>query len=554
MSEREYVISLHDYNELDSFYQDMETSGGNLYIPGRAVPVHNRRPISRNTHYLLTDEEATLIRSDPRVLAVELSIGEQGLEFGSSWSQTSSFWNKSNLVSNTNTYVNWALLRCTAGAQIANWGSNGTVNQVSTVKTTSSGQGVDIVMVDGHMDPTHPEFASNFIGTGPSRVVQFNWFSLNPLVNGTAAGNYVYAPYVDPLYPDNNGDGLSDRNTDNDHGCHTTGTAAGSSQGWARGASIYNFSPYATNPSYTPYYMDYIRAWHRTKAANQYTGIKPPTISNHSYGLFRQANITNITTVVYQGVTHTGPFTANQLQAFGIYSTGGFTRTPVRNSSVEIDFQDAINDGIIIVGAAGNEYTKISSPSSNLADDYNNYFIESGVGIWYYNRGTITAATNVITVGAINMLVNEAKTAFSNCGPRVDIYAPGDYIMSSINSSDGVYATDQRNTAYHQAKYSGTSMAAPQVTGVIACLAETWPNITQAQALAHLIKHSQLGQMTATSGGPTDFTDLQGSANRYLYYYKERPETGQVYPKVNQGTRQPIGMLYPRAKIYRYGR
>ena len=74
MQEREYVITLQNFNDLDSFYEDMETPGGNLYIPDRAVKCQNRRPISRNTHYLLTREEAKALANDERVENVELRI------------------------------------------------------------------------------------------------------------------------------------------------------------------------------------------------------------------------------------------------------------------------------------------------------------------------------------------------------------------------------------------------------------------------------------------------------------------------------------------------
>jgi hypothetical protein len=554
MSEREYVISLHDYNELDSFYQDMETSGGNLYIPNRAVPVHNRRPISRNTHYMLTDQEAEAVRNDPRVLAVELSLKEQGVELTPAWSQTSSYWNKSSSLSNTNVYPNWALLRCTNGSQITNWGTNGTTDQAATVKTTASGRGVDVVIVDGHIDPAHPEFSTTVDGSGPSRVVQYNWFALNPVVNGTAAGSYSYAPYVDPTYPDSNGDGISDRSSDNDHGCHVAGTVAGNTQGWARDATIYNISPFVSSPSpVVSNFMDYVRVWHNTKPVDPNTGIKRPTITNHSYVYLDTIDITTITRVVYRGVFNSGPFTANQLQAFGIYNTRGFASVLVRNTAQEVDLQDAMADGVIVVGAAGNQRNKISLPSADPANDYNN-FLTGGLFVRYYNRGSSTAVTNAITVGAASATVIETKATYSNCGPRIDIFAPGTYITSSVNSSNGVFVTDKRNVAYSQTKYSGTSMAAPQVAGILACLAETWPNMTQAQALEYIIARSKSGQLTATSGGTADFTDLQGAANRYLAYFKERPENGQVYPKVNQGNRQSTGMLYPRAKIYRYGR
>jgi hypothetical protein len=97
-------------------------------------------------------------------------------------------------------------------------------------------------------------------------------------------------------------------------------------------------------------------------------------------------------------------------------------------------------------------------------------------------------------------------------------------------------------------------MASPQVAGILACLAETWPRLNQTQAVNYIQTRSKINQITAGTGGPTDYTDLQGSANRFLYFYKERPDTGQVGPKVNQGLRPATGQTWPRPKIYRYGR
>ena len=41
-----------------------------------------KRPISRNTHYYLTDEQAETIRQDSRVLAVELTPDQLGIKAG----------------------------------------------------------------------------------------------------------------------------------------------------------------------------------------------------------------------------------------------------------------------------------------------------------------------------------------------------------------------------------------------------------------------------------------------------------------------------------------
>ena len=551
MQEREYVVTLHKHEDLDSFYDDMETPGGALFIPNRVIPVSDRRPVSRNTHYRLTDGEAALIRQDSRVMAVELSLEEIGLEIRPSWTQSSTSWNKSNSVSAT--YKNWGLVRSVEGLQRASWGSDGVPNASGTINVTASGKHVDIVVVDGHMNPAHPEFAVNVDGTGGTRVNQYNWFGLTTAVTGSGTnGTYVYTPYVDPSYPTLDSSGYSARTSDNDHGTHVAGIFAGNTQGWAHDANIYNISPYSTSEGATPYFLDYIKVWHQLKTINPVTGVKNPTVTNHSYGVFSTADITTIATVRYRGTVYSGPFTSGQLLGYGIYNVGGTALVSQRNTGIEQDLIDLMAAGVIVVTAAGNAYSKIAIPSGSVSDDYNNYYTV-GPTTYFYMRGTITSVVGAITVGAIGSDISDAKTDSSNCGPRIDVYAPGRFIMSSVNSTLGVFANDTRNTSYYLTKKSGTSMASPQVAGVIACLAETWPRLSQPYALTYIQNQSKTNQITAGTGGPTDFTDLQGSANRFLYFYKERPAEGQVGPKVNQGLRPSTGLAWPRPKIYRYG-
>ena len=49
MSEKIYVVTLHNREDLDGFYDDMKDNGFRLNL---------KRPISRNTHYWMTDEQA----------------------------------------------------------------------------------------------------------------------------------------------------------------------------------------------------------------------------------------------------------------------------------------------------------------------------------------------------------------------------------------------------------------------------------------------------------------------------------------------------------------
>ena len=73
MSEREYIVTLKKGVDYNAFNAEMIATTGAGDIPGRSVTVANARPASqRNTHYMLTDAEATSINNDTRVVACEL--------------------------------------------------------------------------------------------------------------------------------------------------------------------------------------------------------------------------------------------------------------------------------------------------------------------------------------------------------------------------------------------------------------------------------------------------------------------------------------------------
>lgn len=539
---KEFIVTLKQHCDLDSFYQDMETAGGNSHVPQRAVECCCRRPQSRNTHYDLTADEAEQLKDDPRVLAVELTPEQRGLVIRSNFTQTETTWDKSN--AQTGTHKNWGLLRSVAGAQITNWGSNGTASQSATIQVNAEGKNVDVVIVDGMINPAHSELAINSDGTGGSRVIQYNWLQ-HDVGNGT--GTYVYTPYTGTA-----------AETNNNHGAHVAGTAAGNTQGWARSANVYNINPYSTdvNSVSGTLLIDYIRAFHAAKAVNPATGRKNPTICNHSWGyVHNPVAISSITSVVFQGTTYTSPFTASQLNNYGIFTADisgtVYAISPARVAAIDADMEDAIGDGIIMVGAAGNDYTKIDVIGGA---DFNNRFVATS-SYFYHGGSSPTAATGCICVGAVSSLVNETKAVFSNCGPRVDIYAPGVNIMSSLNiiNSDWSGVDDPRNAAYKIGKAQGTSTASPQVCGVLACALEIYPNLAPAQALEYLITYSNKDQMTNTAGSYTDYTSLQGSENRYLFYFKERKDSGSVFPKTNHLFRNSSKQAYPRPRIRRTG-
>lgn len=561
----EYIITLHKLEDSDDFYHDIETPGGTVDIPEREVPVYRRRPISRNTHYMLTHEEAKLINNDPRVAGVTLA--EMLLNsIKPNWTTPSEIYDKSS--TNNGTHRNWGIKRCTYGTQLSPWGNPGTPSITSTSSYSLSGKNVDVIIVDGHINPAHPAFSVNANGTGGSRVNQFNWYTLNSLVTAidddhraVLFGTYTYTPY-------STGFG-SDAAADNNHGCHVAGVVAGNEDGWARDANIYNISPYSTNPNSLDSLVmwDYIRAFHYTKTVNPATGVKNPTICNCSYGSsITFPNTSGYTTgpITYASYRNTDigdgsvALTAAELNAAGIYNTtiGGVVTATVPYYSVAVaaDIQQAISDGIKIVSSAGNDSFFMDTVDG---PDYDNTFDAEYGGtnyFWYQHRGqTPTCVSNVIAVGAVGINSIEEKASYSNTGPRVNVFAPGTNIMSSFNDNNYFNTvTNPRDSSYRNGKISGTSMASPQVCGVLACVLEAYPNMTQLDALKYIQTYSKSNQLTSSSGGTSDTLDLQGAPNLYLYAYPERPLENSVYPKRNFKLRPESGYVFPRAKIRVY--
>lgn len=568
----EWIVTLHRKEDLEDFYNDMETPGGDLYIPDREVEVANRRTISRNTHYMLTPSEAQLVLADDRVWNVEPAGID---ELKPSYTIVNGQFGKKSAADADD--INWGILRHTRENSYSDWGNDGSFTpSVPELNITASGKNVDVVIFDGHVDPSHPEFAVNPDGTGGTRVQQYNWFA-NDIGSGT--GTYVYTPYVDNSYADNNGNGKPDRTEDNNHGAHVAGTVAGNTMGWARDANIYNISIYGTNQNFgtnglsSSTFWDYVRAWHNSKPINSATGRRNPTVTNHSYGSVVTINSRVSGSYTYskaQKMTYRGveldkgagnTISTAEYQARGVYTYDDSPTVPYYSTSRFADIQDAIDDGIIVVAAAGNDRAKITNSSDQ---DYNNvikwpyeYFGFNYELNVYYNRGTGSGAgkSEVIVVGAQSYDVNEDKASFSNTGSQVDVYAAGVGINSALNT--GAYDTtvnDPRNSSYVLGKFQGTSMASPQVCGILTLLAESWPNMTQAEAQQWIIDNAALNKMADTGAdNPLDVNSLQGGPNRLVKWVNQRPESDMTFPQRNFKPRPASGLTYPRPKIRRRG-
>lgn len=113
------------------------------------------------------------------------------------------------------------------------------------------------------------------------------------------------------------------------------------------------------------------------------------------------------------------------------------------------------------------------------------------------------AYQGVISVAATN-IANE-RADYSNFGPSIDIAAPGGSPVTDLNGdgiADGIISTIGNDSGldieYGYAQLSGTSMAAPHVSGVIALMKAIYPALTPVDFEAALTK----GDITNDLGDP----------------------------------------------------
>jgi subtilisin family serine protease len=139
-------------------------------------------------------------------------------------------------------------------------------------------------------------------------------------------------------------------------------------------------------------------------------------------------------------------------------SLGGGRYAPV-NEAVN----GAVAAGVVVVVSAGNDNHDacLNSPAS---------------------------AADALTVGATTS--SDVRSSFSNFGTCVDLFAPGSAITSSTQSSDLSTGT-----------WSGTSMAAPHVTGVAALYLGDDPSLTPGQVMAGILGNATSDRLTGIGAG-----------------------------------------------------
>ena len=496
---KQYNVALKEGIDYDGFWNDMEsdTDGGKLYIPNRAVEFTNERPASlRQCWYLLTDEEAELLRQDDRVYCVEIPPEHRtDIVMMPRATQTGDF---TKTTSDSGAYLNWGLIRSSNATNVYGTGTTTALNYTYTL----DGTGVDVVIQDSGLQVDHPEFQD---GSGNSRVQQIDWGSYSGGAFTQNANHY--------------------RDLDG-HGTHCAGIACGKTYGWAKEARVYSqkldglegSGDSGTGISIT-YAFDAIKTWHASKAGAR------PTVVNMSWGYLGFYN--TVTSLTYRGVSYTDAnTTGNASYRYSTYGLNSSSGAPiltyahnVRVGSVDTDIEELIAAGVIVCIAAGNRATKIDVSGGV---DYNN-FVVTDQGTKYYHRGSSPYSDNAIIVGSMDSTTydatNDQRATYSETGPGVTIWAPGTDIMSATSNTNKFTGQSYYlNASYKQCNISGTSMAAPQVAGVAALVLQLNPSYTPAQIKTSLLNTA--GSPLYTTGLTNDYSNtrsLLGSAQKILY-------------------------------------
>ena len=485
MADPIYVVTLKNRDDLDKFYADMKSDGYKISL---------KRPISRSTHYHMTDLQAENLRGDSRVLAVEKRPEDLGIVRKPCAQQNNTIHVHSGNFRKQGTFqpidLDWGKLHCggtDAQRQKNVWGygypGNGSSVVTDNLEIFNDGRHVDVVICDDTTAFDCAEWDSSTVNPGQTRFVQYDWYNLNTYVGAIDDDNVTLPTGSYPNY-------VSNAVNTSYHGTHCAGTIAGQHYGWAPEANIYTLQVLSghtgTDPIPTLLEFDYLRAFHRYKPINPVTGRRNPTVTSHSWGYgydFSQDfpygwSIDDIGFVIYRGTTYSssnpGPsgWTLDGIAAdFGFKYT--HTEIPSAYAAVNADVEDAVEDGLIVIAAASNDdlmvVPQIDPNTGSTHQDYDNRVnLPSVGGTYYYNRGSAPGcAKGAVCVGSISTWKDFRRSSFSNYGPRVDVYAPGSVIVSAYSSA-GALDTKYGGNNYFKA-ISGTSMATPQVSGMVAC-------------------------------------------------------------------------------------
>lgn len=503
---KKYIVTLTNKDIVEDFLNTIRSNGStdeNNFIPTRAVTVADPIQTSlKSTEFYLTQEEAAALRLHEHVKAVEVPVGVMHDMFAN---QRDIFWRNGTTVLD-GYFTNWGLFSTSRKESMVYQPGADFYDFVKRRFNTGSGveygyaldgTGVDIVIQDNGVMSGHPDFND---ADGNTRLIEHDWWA-----EAGVSGQMSPYHYGDVGY----------------HGTHVASTAAGLKHGYAKNARIYSIrfdQPGGIGPSVS---FDLIRLWHENKPVDPVTGVKRPTIVNASWGsswyIPGFVDLLSITDVVFRG-NSTGITNINSSN-YRSLGFGPYIRHETTTEYINTACQDMIDAGVVFVNAAGNSGYKHDLPGGI---DYDNHYtcsgtwggvIPSGDPIYYNRPGSPWSPEGISVANYQNIpaaftfdgqsgIVYEVLAKSTARGPGVDVAAPGTKIWAATNNSDMALLDPDRtiranyfgNAAYNNLCITGTSMAAPQVTGILALYLQLNPTATSAQCKKWLLEFASVNK------------------------------------------------------------
>ena len=460
-------------------------------------------------------------------------------------------------------YTQWGIYRHQSTTN--NFGTSTIVSADSQYSLT--GKNVDIVIMDTGVRWDHPDFlksgVSSFSTKADTRVRDIlihgaEEYGINWAAQGlTAPGSGSLSNYTVANVLESSTFGFSW------HGSHVAGTAAGNQFGVAFEANIWTIACVDRSDvgwSEPSDGFDYIKVWHKNKPINPETGLRNPTVVNCSWG-HRQFFRHDLSyTVTFRGSSYTkAQVDADPTNVPAVYylkPNGAFYREfTTKKTTGQTEADELVNDSdcqnVVLVCAMGNSEGKNEVKNGT---DYDNEFT-SGTFYYgslpngydpYYTRSGTPAITRegeddaAIKVGSLDSNrqsgSQERNSDFSNKGPTLDIWAAGTRILSPFSYG----YQDPRNTSYYIQYLQGTSMATPNVSGVVALHLESTPTATRKNVREWLLSEGSRTLSSSdyydpyTSNGASDTNywgnkhSLKSSPRRVLY----NPYANNTIPKI----------------------
>ena len=545
----EYYVTVKDKDTLDQFYADMESSGYTRTIRRPLSRSTGYELTDAQVEEVKKDDRvlAVELRNPPNVVIKPCSYtnydtwniaGEEFSKDATGSTDASHFDRRQ-----------WGHLHTAGTLAQRRYGTEGTGGaaqggdgwndneKLDDVEIFGDGKHVDIIILDTSVGYDAAEWMSTQ-DPSKNRFVQEDWYAkYNADVIGGLDTDGASSPGSNYIYNTMAVEGLPSH-----HGTHVMSTAGGKFYGWAKEANLYNINIIYTS---TPQpkipdniAFDYIRAFHRAKPVNPETGVKNPTIVNASYTQTYKyeeefpsgIQASDIRGVYYKGKWYddgVNPYDGNAgttpvgyAPALMSWSTTEINRFfgikgnefPYQSTTYVEDVKDCIEEGIIIVKAASNEgllnsgdlytYNNFLYSDDELQTSYFVMAYPALAGYAYHPwRNANPYAPGVITVGAVGQTVNYQTTNvpgapwgslpadYSNRGQGIHAWAPGSGILGAYPPGSS-YAQFDNKPGYGGDNFfrriSGTSMASPQVAGVLACYATGRERFTPGDAKRYI--------------------------------------------------------------------